>query len=85
MIFPSSFFDVMVHLTIHLAREVIICGLVHYRWMYPFERFMFKLKSYVRNKNRSEGSMVECYIVEECMTFVSRYLDVTETRGNRGT
>lgn len=46
---------------------------------------MFKLKSYVRNKNRPEGSMAEGYIVEECMTFVSRYLDVVETRGNRGT
>lgn len=37
--FPPSFFDIMVHLTIHLAREARLCGPVHYRWMYPFERY----------------------------------------------
>lgn len=36
--FPPSFFDVMVHVTIHLGRETRLCGPVHYRWMYPFER-----------------------------------------------
>lgn len=39
-IFPPSFFDVMVHLTIHLAREASIGGPVHYRWMYPIERLV---------------------------------------------
>ncbi|XP_041994040.1 uncharacterized protein LOC121744538 isoform X1 [Salvia splendens] len=33
-LFPPSFFDVMVHLTVHLATEVRLCGPVHYRWMY---------------------------------------------------
>lgn len=36
--FPPSFFDIMVHLTIHLAQEALIGGPVQYRWMYPFER-----------------------------------------------
>jgi hypothetical protein len=36
--FPPSFFDIMIHLTIHLGREVRIGGPVQYRWMYPFER-----------------------------------------------
>jgi hypothetical protein len=36
--FPPSFFDIMVHLTIHLAREAQLCGPVQFRWMYPFER-----------------------------------------------
>lgn len=36
--FPPSFFDIMVHLTIHLVREVRLGGPVHLRWMYPFER-----------------------------------------------
>ena len=38
MIFPPSFFDVMVHLAVHLAREVRVGGPVRYRWMYPIER-----------------------------------------------
>lgn len=37
-IFPPAFFDIMVHLPIHLAREAAIAGPVHYRWMYPIER-----------------------------------------------
>ncbi|XP_027156247.1 uncharacterized protein LOC113757030 [Coffea eugenioides] len=36
--FPPTFFDVMVHLTIHLATEVKLGGPVYYRWMYPIER-----------------------------------------------
>ena len=36
--FPPSFFDIMIHLTIHLTREARLCGPVQYRWMYPFER-----------------------------------------------
>lgn len=36
--FPPSFFDIMVHLTVHLAREALIGGPVQFRWMYPFER-----------------------------------------------
>ena len=36
--FPPAFFDVMVHLTIHLPREAILEGPVQYRWMYPIER-----------------------------------------------
>jgi len=37
--FPPSFFDIMVHLTVHLGREARLCGPVHFRWMYPFERY----------------------------------------------
>jgi hypothetical protein len=37
-IFPPGFFDSMEHLPIHLAKEAMLGGPVHYRWMYPFER-----------------------------------------------
>lgn len=37
-IFPPAFFDVMVHLIVHLSREAMIAGPVQYRWMYPIER-----------------------------------------------
>ena len=36
--FPPSFFDIMIHLIVHLVREVRLCGPVYMRWMYPFER-----------------------------------------------
>ena len=38
MIFPPSFFTVMVHVVMHLASEAKVAGPVHYRWMYPIER-----------------------------------------------
>ncbi|KAK9268355.1 hypothetical protein L1049_000104 [Liquidambar formosana] len=38
--FPPSFFDIMVHLTIHIGREARLGGPVQYRWMYPFERYL---------------------------------------------
>ena len=38
-IFPPSFFDIMVHLPIHLANEAEVAGPVQYRWMYPIERY----------------------------------------------
>ena len=39
-IFPPAFFDVMVHLAIHLPREAKLGGPVQYRWMYPIERYV---------------------------------------------
>ena len=60
----------MVHLPIHLANEAKIFGPVQYRWMYPVERYLRRLKSYVRNKARPKGCIVEAYIAQECVTFV---------------
>ncbi|KAE8669016.1 hypothetical protein F3Y22_tig00112261pilonHSYRG00088 [Hibiscus syriacus] len=72
--FPPSFFDVMIHLMVHLVREVRLCGPVHFRWMYPFERYMKTLKGYVRNHHRPEGCIAECYVAEEALEFWSDYL-----------
>jgi hypothetical protein len=83
-LFPPAFFDVMVHLAIHLPGEAIQRGNVHYGWMYPIERRLGYLKKTVRNKSRPEGSIAEGYIVDECLSFCSRYLDDhIETRFNR--
>jgi hypothetical protein len=38
MLFPPSFFTVMIHLTVHLVEEAQLGGPVHYRYMYPVER-----------------------------------------------
>ncbi|GJX10836.1 reverse transcriptase domain-containing protein [Tanacetum coccineum] len=83
-IFPPAFFDIMIHVAIHLPDEAILDGPIHYRWMFPFERYMKKLKNYVRNKAKPEGSIAEGYVAEEALTFCSRYLkDDVETRFNR--
>jgi len=35
MLFPPSFFTVMIHLIVHLAEDAKLGGPVQYRWMYP--------------------------------------------------
>jgi hypothetical protein len=47
---PPAFFDVMMHLTVHLPDEALLRGPVHYGWMYSIERRLYTLKRYVRNR-----------------------------------
>ena len=51
--------------------------------MYPIERYLGKLKSYVRNRAQPEGSIAEGYLAEEVLTYCSRYLEGIETVFNR--
>jgi len=83
ILFPPFFFTVMVHLIVHLMKDVKLGRPVQYRWMYPIERYLGKLKLYVRNKAQAEGSIAEGYMAEESLTFCSRYLDGIETVLNR--
>ncbi|KAL6272516.1 hypothetical protein ACE6H2_023208 [Prunus campanulata] len=79
--FPPSFFDIMVHLVVHLVREVRLCGPVYFRWMYPFERYMKVLKGYVQNRTRPEGCIAERYIAEEGVEFCTDHLSDVSTVG----
>ena len=36
--FPLAFFDVMVHLAIHLPQEAILRGPIQYQWMYSIKK-----------------------------------------------
>ncbi|GJV13083.1 zinc finger, PHD-type containing protein [Tanacetum coccineum] len=77
-IYPPDFFDIMIYLVIHLPQEALEGGPIPYRWMYPFERYMKKLKNYVQNKVKPEGSIAEGYVAEEALTSCSHYFwDVT--------
>jgi hypothetical protein len=44
---PPSFFEVMMHLVIHLVEEFDLWGLVHTWWMYCIERINKVFKGYV--------------------------------------
>ncbi|XP_070019526.1 uncharacterized protein [Nicotiana sylvestris] len=83
ILFPPTFFTVMVHLSVHLAEEAKLGGPVHHRNMYPIERELGHFKSFVRNKAQPEGSIAEGYLAEESLTFCSRYIKDIETRFNR--
>ena len=83
-LFPPAFFDIMVHLVVHLSDEALLRGPVQYGWMFPVERRLGYLKSTMRNKAKPEGSIAESYIGDECLIFCSRYLkDDIETTFNK--
>ncbi|KAL8156186.1 hypothetical protein AgCh_001332 [Apium graveolens] len=85
IIFPPAFFDIMVHLPIHLCKEIELGGPVHLRWMFGIERDLCKLKSYVRNRSKPEGCIDDGYLLEECLSFCSRFLsNERETKHTEG-
>nr|GEX51258.1 hypothetical protein [Tanacetum cinerariifolium] len=73
LIYPPALFDIMIHLVIHLPLEALEGGPIRPRWMFPVERYMKKLKGYVRNKVKPKGSIAEGYVAEEALTFGSHY------------
>jgi len=73
-IFPPAFFDVMEHLPVHLPDEALLGGPVQYRWMYPFERYMYHLKKKVKNKARIGGSIVAQCVNEEISYVTNNYI-----------
>ncbi|XP_026447209.1 uncharacterized protein LOC113347755 [Papaver somniferum] len=74
--FPPSFFVISIHLIVHLADEALICGLVRFRWMYPFERMMKGFKRLVRNRRYIEGCIARGYITRESSLYCMKDLSV---------
>ena len=58
MVFPSSLFDMMVHLLGHIMDEIMILGPVYLHQMYLFEQYMGILKGYIRNRAHLEAFMI---------------------------
>nr|XP_021861027.1 uncharacterized protein LOC110800050 [Spinacia oleracea] len=81
MYFPPSFFDIMVHLIVHLVREIKLCGPVFLRWMYPFERFFGHLKDKTKNRARPEGSIIRGVLEEEISQYEAEFLTRLEQIG----
>jgi hypothetical protein len=73
MCFPP-FFDMQQHLIIHLVDRILTLGPLYLHSMFPYERYMIVLKSYVRNRAHMKGSIMECYTTEEvvdcCVDYV---------------
>ena len=58
MYFPPTFFDVMVHLCVHIVDVIIdlVPSFPHY--MVSFERLNGVVKGFVRNMSRPDGSII---------------------------
>jgi hypothetical protein len=73
--FPPSFFDLMPHLTAHLAREIWFFGLSYLHQMFPYERFYGFLKSLVHNRLFLEGVIVRGYETFEAVEWAMGYMN----------
>jgi hypothetical protein len=71
--FPPSFFDLMLHLTAHLAREIWFLGPSYLHQMFPYERWI--PKSLVHNQLFPEGAIVRGYETIEAVEWAMGYMD----------
>jgi hypothetical protein len=61
MYFPPAFFDVMVHLCVHIVDGIIDLGSSFLHNMMSFERMNGIIKGFIRNMSRPDGSIVQGY------------------------
>jgi hypothetical protein len=81
MYFTPVFFDISVHFTTHLIKEIKLLGSMFLHQMYAYERFNSILKSFIRNRAHPEGSMVQGYCTEEAMEWTLNYTDLSNPIG----
>nr|AAM74359.1 Putative transposable element [Oryza sativa Japonica Group] len=81
MFFPLSFFDIMVHLPVHLVKQTKLCGPAFLREMWLFEWYMGVLKFYIRNRAKPKGSIIEGYTTEEAIEFCVNYMSEADPIG----
>ena len=81
MYFPLAFFDVMVHLLVHIMEDIIQLGPTFLHSMMPFERMNGVIKGYVRNRARPDGSIAQGLMTEVCISFCTNYLGIDNPIG----
>jgi hypothetical protein len=81
MYFSPAFFDISIHFTTHLIKEIKLLGPVFLHQMYAYKRFNGILKSFVRNRAYSEGSMVQGYCTEKAVEWALNYADLSNPIG----
>ena len=72
--FPPAFFDICVHLLVHVVEDIIQLGPTFLHNMMPFERLNGVIKGFVRNRSRPDGSIAKGFLTYECISFCQNYL-----------
>jgi hypothetical protein len=81
MYFPPTFFDIMVHLLVHIVENIVQLGPTFLHSMMPFERMNGVIKGYVHNRSRPDGSIAKGFLIEECISFCTNYLNIENPVG----
>ena len=76
---PTSFFDIQVHLLVHLVDEIKVVGVVSSRWMFFVERYMKTLKDFVHQRAQPKASMAKGWLVYESMHYITKYLSMVDS------
>ena len=74
MYFPPAFFDVMVHLCVHILDDIIDLGPTFLHSMMPSERMNGVIKGFIHKMSRPDGSIAQGYLTKECISFCESYL-----------
>jgi hypothetical protein len=80
MHFPPTYYDISVHLLVHLVDQIRALDPMYMHQMFPFERLMKVFRRYVRNRFRPEGGMVKGWSMEEAIEFCTYYLKIKRVR-----
>jgi hypothetical protein len=59
---------------IHLVDQIHILGPLYLHDIFPYERYLTVLKSYVRNRAHPQGSIMEAYTTEEVVECCTDYI-----------
>ena len=81
MYFPPAFFDIMVHVLIHVVDDIIDLGPAFLHNMMPFERMNGYMKGFVRSRSNPDGSIAQGFLTYECISFCMNYLDIENPLG----
>jgi hypothetical protein len=78
---PTAFFDIMVHLLVHLVDDIIHLRLAFLHIMMSFERMNAVIKGYVCNRACPYGSITQVFLTEECISLCTNFLDFDDPVG----
>jgi hypothetical protein len=86
--FPLAFFNMMVHLVVHLVPQIEALGPMYLHEMWTYECFMSILNVYVSIRARPEVSMVQGYLTKRLLSTIglplSRHVGRLTGRGSMG-
>src|SRR4051794_32394623 len=75
MYYPPAFFDIMVHLLVHIVDDIEDLGPMFLHNMMALERMNGFIKGCVRNRSHPDGSIIHGFLTEERISFCKNYIN----------
>jgi hypothetical protein len=82
--FPPAFYDICIHLLLHVVDDIRQLGPTFLHNMMPFERQNCVMKGYVHNRARLDTSMTKGFLTYECISFCQNYLSTEDDQEHVG-